>query len=66
MKKSGKIETWKRMIEARKLRNRGLKLQQIADMLNCTHPTISYYLILYDYNYEHNEAFRQMSQRNEH
>ena len=62
-RKRSRIEAWGQMIKARELRDKGLTLQNIADVLGCTHTTIIYYLRKYEdytkYDREFNE-FREM------
>ena len=62
-RRKSRIEAWGQMIKARELRDKGLTLQNIADVLGCTHTTIIYYLRKYEdytkYDREFNE-FREM------
>ena len=62
-RRKSRIEAWKQMVKARELRDKGLTLQNIADVLGCTHTTIIYYLRKYEdytkYDREFNE-FREM------
>jgi predicted transcriptional regulator len=47
------------MIKARELRDEGLTLQQIADILACTHTTIIYYLRKYDDYSQYDKEFQE-------
>lgn len=47
------------MIKARELRDNGLTLQNIADILDCTHTTIIYYLIKYDDLLQYDKEFQE-------
>ena len=62
-RRQSRLEAWGQMIKARELRDKGLTLQNIADVLGCTHTTIIYYLRKYEdytkYDREFNE-FREM------
>lgn len=42
------------------MRDDGLTLKQIANVLNCTHTTIIYYLKKYDDYYQYDKEFRDM------
>ena len=58
-RKRSRIEAWKQMVKARELRDNGLTLQNIADILGCTHPTIIYYLRKYDDYSQYDKEFRE-------
>jgi len=58
-RRKSRIEAWGRMIKARELRDEGLTLQQIADILACTHPTIIYYLRKYDDYSQYDKEFQE-------
>ena len=47
------------MIKARELRDEGLTLQDIADVLDCTHTTIIYYLRKYDDLLQYDKEFQE-------
>jgi len=51
------------MIKARELRDNGLTLQNIADILGCTHTTIIYYLIKYDDLLQYDKEFQDQEFR---
>ena len=62
-RRKSRIEAWGQMMKGREWRDEGLTLQQIADILACTHTTIIYYLRKYEdytkYDREFNE-FREI------
>jgi len=58
-RRKSRIEAWKQMIKARELRDEGLTLQQIADILACTHTTIIYYLRKYEDYTKYDREFRE-------
>jgi len=58
-RKRSRIEAWGQMIKARELRDNGLTLQNIADILGCTHTTIIYYLIKYDDLLQYDKEFQE-------
>ena len=58
-RKRSRIEAWGQMIKARELRDEGLTLQNIADILDCTHTTIIYYLRKYDDYSQYDKEFRK-------
>ena len=58
-RRKSRIEAWKQMIKARELRDNGLTLQNIADILGCTHTTIIYYLRKYDDYSQYDKEFRE-------
>lgn len=58
-RKRSRIEAWGQMIKARELRDNGLTLQNIADILGCTHTTIIYYLRKYDDYSQYDKEFQE-------
>jgi len=60
MGRSSRIEASWKIIKARKMRDDGLTLKQIASVLNCTHTTIIYYLKKYNDYYQYDKEFRDM------
>lgn len=58
-RKKSRIEAWGQMIKARELRDNGLTLQNIADILDCTHTTIIYYLRKYDDYSQYDKEFQE-------
>ena len=58
-RKRSRIEAWGQMIKARELRDNGLTLQNIADILDCTHTTIIYYLRKYDDLLQYDKEFQE-------
>ena len=58
-RRKSRIEAWGQMIKARELRDEGLTLQQIADILACTHTTIIYYLRKYEDYTKYDREFRE-------
>ena len=58
-RRKSRIEAWKQMVKARELRDEGLTLQQIADILACTHTTIIYYLRKYEDYTKYDREFRE-------
>ena len=58
-RRKSRIEAWGQMIKARELRDKGLTLQQIADILACTHTTIIYYLRKYEDYTKYDREFRE-------
>ena len=58
-RRKSRIEAWKQMVKARELRDKGLTLQQIADILACTHTTIIYYLRKYEDYTKYDREFRE-------
>lgn len=58
-RRKSRIEAWGNMIKARELRNNGLTLQNIADILDCTHTTIIYYLRKYDDYSQYDKEFQE-------
>ena len=58
-RRKSRIEAWKQMIKARELRDECLTLQQIADILACTHTTIIYYLRKYEDYTKYDREFRE-------
>ena len=58
-RRKSRIEAWKQMVKARELRDKGLTLQQIADILGCTHTTIIYYLRKYEDYTKYDREFRE-------
>lgn len=59
-RRGSRTNAWWRMIRARKLRNEGLTLQNIAEIMDCTHTTIIYYLKKYNDYYQYDKEFRDM------
>ena len=57
--RKSRIEAWGQMIKARELRDKGLTLQNIADVLGCTHTTIIYYLRKYEDYTKYDREFRE-------
>lgn len=57
--RKSRIEAWVNMIKARELRDKGLTLQNIADVLGCTHTTIIYYLRKYDDYSQYDKEFQE-------
>ena len=58
-RRKSRIEAWGNMVKARELRDEGLTLQQIADILACTHTTIIYYLRKYEDYTKYDREFRE-------
>ena len=58
-RRKSRIEAWGQMIKARELRDKGLTLQNIADVLGCTHTTIIYYLRKYEDYTKYDREFRE-------
>lgn len=58
-KRGTRIEAWWKIIKARKMRDEGLSLHQIADILNCKHTTIIYYLRKYEDYTKYDREFRE-------
>ena len=58
-RRKSRIEAWGNMIKARELRDKGLTLQNIADVLGCTHTTIIYYLRKYEDYTKYDREFRE-------
>ena len=58
-RRKSRIEAWKQMVKARELRDKGLTLQNIADVLGCTHTTIIYYLRKYEDYTKYDREFRE-------
>ena len=58
-RRKSRIEAWKQMVKARELRDNGLTLQNIADILGCTHTTIIYYLRKYEDYTKYDREFRE-------
>jgi len=58
-RRKSRIEAWGNMIKARELRDKGLTLQNIADILDCTHTTIIYYLRKYDDYSQYDKEFQE-------
>jgi|LSQX01.2.fsa_nt_gb predicted transcriptional regulator len=58
-RRKSRIEAWGNMVKARELRDEGLTLQQIADILACTHTTIIYYLRKYDDYSQYDKEFQE-------
>ena len=59
-KRGTRIEAWWKIVKARKMRDEGLSLHQIADILNCKHTTVVYYLKKYNDYYQYDAEFRDM------
>lgn len=59
-RRGSRTNAWWRMIRARKLRNEGLTLQKIAEIMDCTHSTIIYYLQMYEANMKYDKEFQEM------
>lgn len=60
MGRTSRVEAWWNIIKAKKMRDDGLTLQQIADVLDKTHTTIIYYLKKYNDYYKYDQEFRDM------
>ena len=58
-RRKSRIEAWGQMVKARELRDKGLTLQNIADVLGCTHTTIIYYLRKYEDYTKYDREFRE-------
>ena len=58
-RRKSRIEAWKQMVKARELRDEGLTLQNIADILDCTHATVIYYLRKYDDYSQYDKEFQE-------
>ena len=61
-RRGSRIEAWGQMIKARELRDKGLTLQNIADILGCTHTTIIYYLRKYEDYTKYDREFREFKE----
>lgn len=61
-RRGSRIEAWGQMIKARELRDKGLTLQNIADVLGCTHTTIIYYLRKYEDYTKYDREFREFKE----
>ena len=61
-RRKSRIEAWGQMIKARELRDKGLTLQNIADVLGCTHTTIIYYLRKYEDYTKYDREFREFKE----
>lgn len=60
MVKTSRVEASWYMIKAKKMRDEGMTLQQIADELGRTHTTIMYYLRKYEDYYAYDKEFREL------
>ena len=58
-RRQSRLEAWGKIIKARELRDKGLTLQNIADVLGCTHTTIIYYLRKYDDLLQYDKEFQE-------
>ncbi len=61
-RRGSRTNAWWRMIQARKLRNEGLTLQNIAEIMDCTHSTIIYYLRKYEDYTKYDREFREFKE----
>jgi predicted transcriptional regulator len=61
-RRQSRLEAWGQMIKARELRDKGLTLQNIADVLGCTHTTIIYYLRKYEDYTKYDREFREFKE----